>query len=323
MFSRLLTGWCMVPERSPKRSFLPPLADFLFAQHRNLHWRVQSGNEAFVLRMYKRPRTVASIQYELDILAHLRDRQWPVAAAVDGVVERLGRSFVLFPLLPGAPCQEENQQQSRRRGRILAKLQIELAGLVNCGQRDVWQRTDEVVQHERSCLGNCTLNVTHPELVQTIARRLDSVHDRLCATGASRFPVCINHGDFITQNLLFDREVLSGVLDFDSAHFDLRAADVACARRSRNDDVVRGYLDVIPLSDEELGCLDDLWRASVLRYGLQLFESETTSGKAVSELEWCLGADREDAAVPELEKVYCDPRPLAAGVDRRFHCLSD
>jgi Ser/Thr protein kinase RdoA (MazF antagonist) len=254
----------------------------------NLHWRVQSGNEAFVLRMYKRPRTVASIQYELDILAHLRDRQWPVAAAVDGVIERSGRTFVLFPLLPGGPCRQENEQQSRRRGRILARLHMELAGLVGRGQRDAWQRTDEVVQHESSCLGNCTLNVTRAELVHTIARRLDSVHDRLCATGASQFPVCINHGDLITQNLLFDRGVLSGVLDFDSAHFDLRAADVACARRSRNDDVVRGYLDVIPLSDEELGCLDDVWRASVLRYALQLFESETTSGEALSELAWCL-----------------------------------
>jgi Ser/Thr protein kinase RdoA (MazF antagonist) len=88
--------------------------------------------------------------------------------------------------------------------------------------------------------------------------------------------------------LLFQRGRLSGVLDFDSAHLDLRAADVACARRSRDDEVVRGYLEAIPLSDAELACLDDLWRASVLRYALQLLDGEAITGAPVSELEWCV-----------------------------------
>jgi Ser/Thr protein kinase RdoA (MazF antagonist) len=52
--------------------------------------------------------------------------------------------------------------------------------------------------------------------------------------------------------------------------------------------VVRGYQEVIPLSDEELGCLDDLWRASVLRYALRLLDYATTTDMAVSELEWCV-----------------------------------
>jgi Ser/Thr protein kinase RdoA (MazF antagonist) len=100
--------------------------------------------------------------------------------------------------------------------------------------------------------------------------------------------VFVVHGDLIAQNLLFQRGRLSGILDFDSAHLDLRAADVACARRSRDDEVARGYLDVSPLSDAEIGCLDDLWRASVLRYALQLLDRETITGEAVSELEWCV-----------------------------------
>jgi len=55
---------------------------------------------------------------------------------------------------------------------------------------------------------------------------------------------------------------------------------------SRDDEVARGYQEVNPLSDEELRCLDDLWRASVLRYALRLLESESITGEAVSELEW-------------------------------------
>lgn len=78
------------------------------------------------------------------------------------------------------------------------------------------------------------------------------------------------------------------MLDFDSVHLDLRAADVACARRGKGDEVVRGYLETASLDDVELRCLDDLWRASVLRYALQLIDRNESSTFEISELEWCL-----------------------------------
>ena len=53
------------------------------------------------------------------------------------------------------------------------------------------------------------VNAMQQELVQGIARRLTASITG-CAADASQFPVCINHGDLITQNLLFDRGVLSG-----------------------------------------------------------------------------------------------------------------
>ncbi len=48
-----------------------------------------------------------------------------------------------------------------------------------------------------------------------IGKQLENVHDRLYAAGAAQVPTTINHGDLIAQNLLFERGVLSGVLDFD------------------------------------------------------------------------------------------------------------
>ncbi len=257
----------------------------------NTHWRVQRGRETFVLRMYGRRQTALSIKYELDILQRLHDRSSPVAAAVDGVAQYDGSAFVLFPLLPGRPHLRESERQRRQRGRILAELHHELGALAGLGQRIGWRQADEVVAEGERRSGrwrSCAIGMTRPDLVDTIARHFEGVHSRLCAAGASRFPVTVVHGDLIGQNLLFQRGRLSGILDFDSAHLDLRAADVACARRSRDDEVGRGYLDVIPLSDAELGCLDDLWRASVLRYALELLDRETNIGEAVSELEWCV-----------------------------------
>ena len=257
----------------------------------NTHWRVQRGREAFVLRMYRRGQTGSSIRYELDILRSLHDRGWPVAADVDGVVWREDSAFVLFPLLPGCPHTPENDQRQRQRGRILAELHCELVALAGLGQRSGWRQVDEVVmEDERRRDQGCerTLNISRPDLFRSVVRHLEGVRDRLWAAGASHLPVTVVHGDLIAQNLLFRDGTLSGVINFDSAHLDLRAADVACARRSRDDEVARGYQEVNPLSDEELGCLDDLWRASVLRYALRLLESESITGEMVSELEWCV-----------------------------------
>src|SRR5262249_27381721 len=83
-------------------------------------------------------------------------------------------------------------------------------------------------------------------------------------------------------------ETLSGILDFDSVHLDLRAADVACARRSGNDDVVRGFLELVPLTAAELGCLDDLWRAAVLRYALHIHNDVVAVENRAAELGWCV-----------------------------------
>ncbi len=73
--------------------------------------------------------------YEHDILRHLRDARWPVAAPIGAVVERSDITFALFPLLPGEPCGRESELQSRRRGRILAKLHLELDPCSGRGQR--------------------------------------------------------------------------------------------------------------------------------------------------------------------------------------------
>jgi Ser/Thr protein kinase RdoA (MazF antagonist) len=64
---------------------------------------------------------------------------------------------------------------------------------------------------------------------------------------------------------------------------------VACARRSRQDDVVRGYLEIAPLTDAELGCLDNLWRATVLRYAVQIMDGGNVAAETdESELQWCV-----------------------------------
>jgi len=69
-----------------------------------------------------------------------------------------------------------------------------------------------------------------------------------------------------------------------------RIAASACTSSEirRNDDVVRGYLELIPLTAAELGCLDDLWRAAVLRYALQIHDGDLAIENQETELQWCV-----------------------------------
>ena len=247
----------------------------------NSHWRVRCRRDDFVLRMYRRGQSEPSIRYELDILKRLRSLGWPVAAPVEETVLHSGFVFALFPLLLGCPRQEETSEHALCRGRILGELHRELSPLTGVGQRIGWQRADEVVQ------GIAVPRLGGNGMHRTIALHLERVRERLLAAGASSFPVAVIHGDFIAQNLLFEAEALSVVLDFDSVHLDLRAVDVACARRSSQDDVVRGYLEISPLTDAELGCLDDLWRAAVLRYALQVLTGNAAAETDDRELQWC------------------------------------
>jgi Ser/Thr protein kinase RdoA (MazF antagonist) len=72
-------------------------------------------------------------------------------------------------------------------------------------------------------------------------------------------PRIVAHSDFAPWNLRFHKGRLTGLLDFELAHVDVRAADLAFARRGHHDAVVEGYLERASLPQAELAVLDALW----------------------------------------------------------------
>ena len=72
------------------------------------------------------------------------------------------------------------------------------------------------------------------------------------------------HADVAPWNLRLRKGRLSALLDFELAHVDVPASDVAQSRRGFHDAVVRGYLSNASLTDAELANLDAFWLASVL-----------------------------------------------------------
>jgi len=47
-------------------------------------------------------------------------------------------------------------------------------------------------------------------------------------------------------------------------------------------------LEIGSLTEAELKCLDDLWRATVLRYALQLLAGNIAPQRREPELQWCV-----------------------------------
>jgi Ser/Thr protein kinase RdoA (MazF antagonist) len=254
----------------------------------NTHWKIEGTGDDFILRRYRAGQTARSIDYEFAVLRHLQRKGWPVATPVGGVVWHDDAAFALFPCLPGQALRHGDPARRRQRGRILAHIHRDLRD-VELGQREGWLRVDEVVRGE-SAEELCArpLSSRAAGLAALVSSHCARVRERFDAAGITRLPCGIVHGDFIGQNLLFGDDTLTGLLDFDSTHFDLRAADVACARRRADDDVVRGYLEVSALEDIERQCLDDLWRATVLRYAFQLGDGVVHPSMLERELQWCV-----------------------------------
>jgi Ser/Thr protein kinase RdoA (MazF antagonist) len=87
------------------------------------------------------------------------------------------------------------------------------------------------------------------------------------------------HGDFATWNIKVAGWRLTGLFDFDGAHLDVRAYDVAAARRGYHDPVVEGYLSVAPLSDAEKEALDGLWLGGILNGLWRVLEGRLAAGE--------------------------------------------
>jgi homoserine kinase type II len=256
----------------------------------NKHWRVIAPGGAFVLRRYTESRTLNAIAFEHDVLRHLAGREWPVAppiAARDGqsVVETEGRSYSLFPLLPGKPAPYPNARYTRLKGRLLARLHGDLASFEAPDQREGFGRAWELDVFVRAQSPFATFNELlmafgqeHPELARAIRVQKYAMLRELAALGYGELPAVPCHFDFHHDNLLFQRGALTGLLDLDLAHLDTRVADIAssisldCLAPPAYNEIdpeaarafVAGYTEHTPLRDDELQLIVPLVRAAIV-----------------------------------------------------------
>lgn len=231
----------------------------------NQHWLVNFRNERLVLRRWTKLSEVDDIEYEARLLKSIAALGWPVAPVVEGPVELWGQMWCLFPYLRGDPPSIDKPiDEQRARGRLLAQFHADLVKLRGFGQRGSWRRCENILcdrtldqlllEHERK----------RPEEVRILRWHLERARERVAGLKLQARPGVVIHGDFTPWNLRFQDGKLSGILDFELAHWDHRVADFALSWRGKYDEVVYGYDEVSPLEPEEWELLTPMWWAGLI-----------------------------------------------------------
>ena len=242
----------------------------------NRHWIVEAQDKKFVLRWWGQSPLVddaalnnTSINYEVRLVEALAALGWPVAPPVIGPIKVAGQTWSLAPFLPGdVPAMDGplhgGCEEQRARGRLLAEFHGGMAQVPDLGQRPGWRRCKEILgdpaldavlaQHEQEC----------SEEVRILRWHLEQAREQTAGLALQDRPGIIVHGDFTPWNLRFVDGWLSGILDFELAHWDHRVGDFALAWRGKYDDFVLGYAEVSPLEPEEWALITPLWWAQLI-----------------------------------------------------------
>lgn len=277
----------------------------------NTHWRVVSrdGAVVFLRRFGSQPDLAADAAWEVEAIRSLGERGWPVAVPLSAPRLIDGAYYVLLPHLSGRALGKGSTDGEGYLwlGRRLAELHLALEGLAPPLQRPDWTEL----------LAGAQPRPSHPprdELLAFLARH-DPVRAERFAAAAEALerrdlpgvfaaaPRQIVHGDFSPWNVLTRAGRLTGVLDFELAHVDVAAADLAFARRGSHDEVVSGYLEVRPLPEAHIAALDALWTGAVLTSAwLELAPAFRTGRLEPGALDW---------PAAQLEKTFPYPAPAS------------
>jgi len=131
------------------------------------------------------------------------------------------------------------------------------------------------------------LRAASPDAARIVEARLSEVEARDLPGVFAGEPLLAVHGDFSPWNVLVSSGRLCGVLDFEMAHMDVLAADLAFARRGYHDAVVDGYLELRSLTEAQLANLDALWLGSLFLSVWLVVEGWRRTGRVAPEqLDW-------------------------------------
>jgi homoserine kinase type II len=282
------------------------------AGNNNEHWYAGP----YVLRRYRDRRPFATVVFEHAILDHLTVLGWPVAAPVaalggERIIEVDDRLYAVFPRLPGRRGITERPRAPRELGRMLGRLHRDLA---TCRREPPSGTFREILSITTTWgTGSHTVDAlfaafaeTSPGSAAYFTETLQGVRQEVAALDLSGMPRTLIHGDWHAGNLLYSRGEVTGVLDFDFAHPDLRIADIAVSATVIDDDVavalIAGYRDEHELPVEELALLNLHERARLLGAVAATLSIRSRGGRVDTGLDVLVGMLRRlEARWPEMK----------------------
>lgn len=272
----------------------------LVSRRSNRHWRVRAGGRFYALRRFGvwGRTTPGDVAWELAAVEAFAAAGAPVPRPIGPPREIDGQIWLLMPWLPGRVMRGQGHPPTaaeyRRLGVLLAEFHAATSRLDVPPQRPGFGLSAEGASPKPGGASRrgallAALGTVEP----TMADRFGVAAETLAARRLPRLladcPPRIVHGDFSTWNLRVAGGRLVGVLDFELAHVDIRAADLAYARRGYHDAVVNGYLSHTSLSAAEINALDGLWLGGILNGLWRVLENRIAEGSDLAYgLSWYL-----------------------------------
>jgi homoserine kinase type II len=242
-------------------------------ENSNYHLRTSQGR--FILTIYEKRVDPADLPFFLGLMEHLGSRGLqcprPVAARDGAALRRLkGKPAAIVTFLEGHSARSITARHCEALGRSLAAMHLAGAGFelrrANALGPAGWRLLRE------GCVNRAD------EVAPGLGREIDSELAALQAGWPSDLPAGVIHADLFPDNVFFEGERVSGLIDFYFACDDLLAYDLAiclnawCFELDRAFNVtkaralLRGYRQMRSLSDAEIQALPILCRGSALRF---------------------------------------------------------
>lgn len=242
----------------------------------NTNYALQTASGRFVLTLFEGRTDAAALPFCLGLTDRLADAGLPTARPVRdrsgtwlGVLN--GRSATVVEWLNGAWPREPSPVQAQAAGTMLGRMHLAAA---YPGRRDnpvgpaAWRALADRIATRAEGQDRAMLD----QVEASLAELGDPFTDDL--------PVGAVHADYFPDNVLFEGDAVSGVIDFYFACTGPLAYDLAIALSAWGFDGAgrpssgileafrRGYETVRPLSLEETAALPRLGRAAALRFTL-------------------------------------------------------
>ncbi len=247
----------------------------------NTNFRIETEIGQYILTLFEKRTREEDLPFFMALTDHMAQKSLPVAAPIKDkkgdIIKRLAeRPAVIVAFLNGRPHMAPTAKDCKELGGVLATLHQHASTFER-------QRTNPLSLngwHEIADACGAGADRCTPGLADAIADECSF----LKAHWPANLPTGVIHSDLFPDNVLFENEKISGVIDFYFSCTDFFAYDLAICinawcfengrlQKTHVQNLLQQYKSVRPLSDAECAALPVLLRGAALRFLLtRLFD---------------------------------------------------
>ncbi len=254
---------------------LDPVTEFtgIEAGVENTNYRINCGNTPLVLTLFE-ILSSSQLPYFHDLLSVYYAAHVPAAPPLltnkgKATISLAGKPAALFPLLPGEHVLMPENHHCYAVGETLGKMHLAADGYA---RRSAWD-----LNHE--ALKKLAARVL-PRMHNGAQKQLKSALKQLPTLAYGDLPNGTIHGDLFRDNVLFNGDAVSGVLDPYTAHHSVLLYDLAITATDwctdsqarfmpdRVSALLEGYNGIRRLTVSERKCWQDMLTSAALRFWL-------------------------------------------------------